>query len=517
MENRWIKKILIMSVCFAVTFGGISARGATETKEGYYTYEISNGKAVIKRVDQSVSGDITIPSFLGGYMVTQIDQFAFSKCSNLTGVRIPDEITSIGISAFQQCRNLTEINIPDGITRIESSTFSNCSSLKSIRIPNGVTVIGAQAFGGCQSLAHIILPTSITDIQTQAFAYCESLTEFELPDSVINLGNQVFEGCRSLEVIQLSDKLSEIGAGTFAQCNALMIIMIPDSVEYIGPGAFRVCDSLERVELGRGVETISAEAFEYCDNLEMIAVSSENMNYSSIDGNLFNKEKTKLVRYAMGKKEHCYTIPGSVTQIGRCAFLGCNNLINVEMPDGVIGIEERAFSNCGNLSNITFPDSLETIGKFAFSECSTLTCISVGDGMKSIEMGAFGSCDALTDVYYSGMPEQWDAIEINDWNDYLINATRHYIPSLGSPMITRLEGKTYRAIVPLHNMDRAGKLIVMLTNSSHMVGMEMMDIAAGQIQAEMVICGRDAITIKIILWEDFTTLRPLCRYKEQNL
>jgi len=99
--------------------------------------------------------DITIPREIDGKPVTSIGSYAFSCCSSLTSIAIPDSVTSIGNSAFAYCTSLASITIPDSVTSIGSYAFSCCSSLTSITIPDGVTSIGNNAFRHCTSLASI--------------------------------------------------------------------------------------------------------------------------------------------------------------------------------------------------------------------------------------------------------------------------------------------------------------------------------------------------------------------------
>lgn len=133
--------------------------------------------------------------------------------TEVTSVKIPSGVTSIGISAFSGCTSLAKITIPNSVTSIGSMAFLNCSSLASITIPDSVTSIGDSAFDGCSSLSSITIPNRVTSIGDMAFRGCTSLASITIPDSVTSIGGRTFEGCTSLANIYYT--------GTEEQWNAI--------------------------------------------------------------------------------------------------------------------------------------------------------------------------------------------------------------------------------------------------------------------------------------------------------
>ena len=121
----------------------------------------------------TVSTEVTSVKIPSG--VTSIGAIAFNDCSRLASITIPDSVTSIGDSAFHYCSSLTSITIPDSVTSIGDSAFHGCSSLTSVKIPSGVTSIGDGVFHGCSSLASITIPDSVMSIGISAFHRCSSL------------------------------------------------------------------------------------------------------------------------------------------------------------------------------------------------------------------------------------------------------------------------------------------------------------------------------------------------------
>ena len=143
--------------------------------------------------------------------------------------------------------------------------------------------------------------------------------------AVTSIGYAAFYDCDSLTSVVIPNSVTSIGGGAFVDCDSLTSVIIPDSVISIGGIAFASCDSLTSVVIGDSVTSIADRAFEYCGNLTSVTVSDKNKYYSSLTGDLYNKDKTILIQYAIGKQDASFTIPDSVTSIGAGAFAGCDS------------------------------------------------------------------------------------------------------------------------------------------------------------------------------------------------
>ena len=157
------------------------------------------------------------------------------------GYSVKESTRIICDRAFSMCSSLTSIAIPDGMTSIGKWAFRKCFSLSKIIIPNSVTIIGNHAFSNCTSLSNIGIPNGVTSLGNGTFWYCCSLSDIVIPDSVTNIGNFLFCGCSSLSSIVIPDSVTSIGIGAFSNCSFLSNIVIPDSVNNIRRGAFYGC------------------------------------------------------------------------------------------------------------------------------------------------------------------------------------------------------------------------------------------------------------------------------------
>ena len=259
---------------------------ASALTDGYFTYTVENGEVIITDCNTSISGDIEIPSTLGGYPVTKIGDDAFYYCTSLTSVIIPDGVTKIGARAFYQCTSLAEITIPNSVVSINEWAFGYCA-ITTITIPKGITTINESTFDSCKSLVDIEIPNSVTSIGFSAFYNCDSLKYIKLPENLTLLGECSFYGCNSLTNITIPRGVTSIGRSAFLYCDSLASISLPDSVISIGDAAFRCCTSLTNITISNSVKQIGLSAFSECENLQNIYYcgTEEEWNNISIGSN----------------------------------------------------------------------------------------------------------------------------------------------------------------------------------------------------------------------------------------
>ena len=387
--------------------------------------------------------------------ITAIGDGAFSDCSGLTSVTIPDSVTSIGYGAFAGCSGLTSVTIPDSVTTIGESAFSGCSGLTSVTIPDSVTTIGESAFSGCSGLTSVTIPDSVTTIGESAFSGCSGLTSVTIGNGVASILDRAFSGCSRLTNINISsieswckinglrnlmsdtscnkklyineeeiteliipDSVTYIGSFAFYNCNGLTDIILSDNITYIGNCVFAGCEELKNVSIGNGVTSIGAGAFAGCGKLKYNEY--DNAYYLGNDDNPYYalieakdtaitsckivNEKTKLIAsQAFGDCRQLseITIPDSVLYIDSEVFRDCRGLTDIRIPDSVVDIRDKAFMLCTSLTNLTIGNGVKSIGYAAFAGCVELANVTIPNGVVNIGDCAFSGCDKLANIVIS--------------------------------------------------------------------------------------------------------------------
>ena len=209
-------------------------------------------------------------------------------------------------------------------------------------------------------LGDVVIPSSVT--------YGGSIY------SVTGIRSEAFSGRTGLTSVTIPESVTSIGWGAFSGCRGLTSVTIPESVTGIGSQAFEGCSGLTSVTIPEAVTGIGSQAFSGCTGLQSIVVAENNSSYASLEGVLFNKDKTTLIQ-CPGKKAGAYMIPSSVINIGEYTFQGCGGLTSITIPKSVTNIGNAAFSGCTGLTSVTIPESVTSIDSEAFEGCTGLTSV----------------------------------------------------------------------------------------------------------------------------------------------
>ena len=340
----------------------------------------------------------------------------FSLKDEIKKVVIGNGVTNIGNYAFKGCSNLTSVTIPNSVKSIGEYAFWGCSGLTSITIPNSVTKIEERAFYGCESLTSVTIPNSVTSIGNYAFYWCRSLTSVTIPNSVTSIGDYAFEGCKSLKKIVNCSSLSlskgSLGYGYIAYYADVVYNNVSIEGDF---GIYKdvkgnsyVCNyfgSDKNITIPKNVYGIADFAFYGCYGLTSVSIPN---SVTSIGRASF-----------MGTSLASFIIPNSVTSIGNSAFKGCKGLNSITIPNSVTHIGGEAFEDCTSITSITIPESVTEIGNYAFEGCSRLTSLTFGvkgirlggplglsnlktltilDGVTGIDGSVFYECSGLTTI-----------------------------------------------------------------------------------------------------------------------
>ena len=411
----------------------------------YYNYLDNTAKTVevtyegnsYNSYSNEYTGSVTIPSSVTysgtTYSVTSIGNSAFSGCSGLTEVTIPNSVTSIGDWAFVNCTGLTELIIEDGKETLSlgcnsyhsaslgEGLFYDCplkkiylgrnlsygagrsygyspfynSKLEEITISNSVTSIGDYAFSGCSGLTYITIPNSVTSIGNTAFSGCSGLTEVTIPNSVTSIGNSAFSGCSGLTEVTIPNSVTSIGDRAFYYCDGLTSVTIGNSVTSIGNSAFYDCTSLELVvNCSNLIFSKGSSSYGYIAYYVTNVINVKNdPNASIVEDFVFYKtdNENRLAAY-LGNAIEVFLptdFNGGNYVIGDYAFYGCTSLSTITIPNSATSIGDYAFSGCTGLTSVTIPNSVTSIGDYAFYGCSNIYSLTIGSGISSISSNTF--------------------------------------------------------------------------------------------------------------------------------
>ena len=404
---------------------------------------LSKNKSELIKCPEGLSGDITIPDGvkeIGG---------AFRGCRKLTGVAIPDGVTSIGGSAFEGCKKLTSVTIPGSVTSIGYRAFDGCTKLKSVTIMDGVTSIDDWAFKGCASLTSVTIPDSVKEIGDSAFDDCAlttiiaSETQYRL---VWNTLDSFYKDHIAFECFTKGEMNKTVKDFIKRKKGDYLCTVIndddPNLMEtYLSlfkkPDVGTLDEYLKKAENTFNIKAYlldykakhfsTAEIGDYYDDQtekelgfkektlaewrQIFKITDKDgkryiTGYKATDPVVFvpaNIGGTPV--YGIGEKafKKCesitsVTVADGVTEIGEWAFHDCKKLTSITIPYSVTKIGDSAFSGCTSLTSITIPDSVTEIGKNALSGCTNLANVTIPENVESISYEAFKACTSLTSV-----------------------------------------------------------------------------------------------------------------------
>ncbi len=419
--------------------------------------------------------------------VTHIEPWTFSYCSSLTTIEIPKTVTSIGLSAFYQHQNAitdvyytgTEAERNANLTINNTTAYNNDpllnatwhyeTSLTSFMCGDDLyweydsrnhwlgihgtgdmwdfPYFGATPWESYRTSVRSILianssaGSNVTSIGAFAFDGFTGVTALTIPNSVKRIGICAFADCTALKTVTLSNNLVEIDISAFRGCTVLEGITLPASLQHIGPYAFAHCSTIPSVMIPAGVTYIGEAAFSAMDSVPAFTVAAGNTAYCAVDGVLFTIDGKTLMQYPGGNTATSYEIPSGVELVAEDAFAFNTHLETVDVPNTVTSFAPGVFACSEALECIILPDSISGVSAEMFTNCTALEAIMLPGTVDFVGDAAFYGCEALSDVYFIGTETMRNAIEFNIDNEYLEDATWHYIPIVFRTQALTLEGR----------------------------------------------------------------------------
>ncbi len=459
------------SACTSLVEINFNARAMDDLRSGIFSNAGKDGNGIKVTIGKNVTkipaylftaAKITSVEFEEGIVCKSIGSYAFSDCTLLTSITIPDSVTSIGYKAFYNCTALVEINfnatamddlrsgnevfsyagkdgngikvtIGKNVTKIPAYLFdtdysSDSPNITSVEFEDGSVCksIGACAFYNCTSLTSIAISSSVIFIGGNAFYNCDSLVYKEYNNGYY-LGNKENPYVVLIKAKDTSITFCNIHAGTkyihssaFSGCTSLTSITIPNGVISIGDYAFSGCSSLTSVTIPDSVTYIGPSAFYNCTLVKYTEYN--NAYYIGDDENpylILIKAKSENITSCVIHEETKFIYKG--------AFSDCTVLKSVTISDGVISIGAKAYYNCKSLLSITIPDSVTSIGERAFSGCDSLTSVTIPNSVTSIGNYAFSGCTSLNEVHISDIASWCNISFGHEYSNPLYFANNLYI------------------------------------------------------------------------------------------
>ena len=321
--------------------------------------------------------------FVALLAITNLHAYNF-KSGDLFYTITSDSTVEVASPNNQNYLTISSLTIPDAvehngtlyyITRIGEAAFYNCTSLQSITIPENIASVGKNAFSWCTSLTHVVwnsvscedfIPKDNSGYSILPFpaSIASQITSFILGEKVKNIPAYLCYKMKNITKLILPETLSYIGSYAFADCSNLYTINIPQSISYVGDNAFKGT---------YWYESIQPDGLVYINNI-LYTYKGEMPNNASI------------------------VIDEGTKSISPCAFLSCNSLENITIPNTVISIEHQAFENCSSLKSITIPNKLKRIEYRTFQGCYSLSEVVIPRSVTSIGWQAFGGCSSLISI-----------------------------------------------------------------------------------------------------------------------
>lgn len=229
-----------------------------KVRDSLFSYYLSSGSIIIYQYDgYETTGVLQVPQTIDGRTVTKIADSAFASMK-FSEIKLPDTLTEIGDYAFSGCKELTHMDIPASVSVIGYSIFADCEKLTELSVADGNANYKAEGqtiyskdgstLVTCPNAGEVVIPSTVTKVADYAFYYNGNLKKIVIPESVTELGEGAFGNCERLSNVTFEGAgLTRIGTHCFRSDSALSLLRVPSSVKSIGTYAFYYCNRLKYI------------------------------------------------------------------------------------------------------------------------------------------------------------------------------------------------------------------------------------------------------------------------------
>ncbi len=410
-----------------------------------------------------------------------IQSSAFSGCSKLETLVLPDGLKTIDSGAFYGCKSLKTINIPASVTSIGSGAFTDTDSLTAIivdpantayknddkgvlytadgltlhsapgglsgsySIPEGVTTVGDNAFYNCDKLTGISFPSTVTTLGNYAFQYCTGLTELTIPGTIKELPLHAFYHCEGLTALRISKGVAVIGENAFDGCEKLTHVAFPSTLTKMGKWAFFNCNNLKTISFRSQVPEFDPEALAggcdktayYYSNWSADALQNYGGNITWVPVKAAG-DCGKYLDWTL-EEDGTLTIHGS-GDMQSCAWSKYNSDVTSIVFDGKItSVCDKAFYGGTELTEVTFPETMTQIGAQAFYGCAGIEKLSFAGDAPAIADDAFKG--VMTEAWYLPLFSGWNENTLVNYGGALTWKARELTGTYGETSIWTLDAE----------------------------------------------------------------------------